>query len=268
VRGLCRKGRIVMRAGKEERDVNTYAIQGSGTRLKDVPERLRPREIIEQLGLRGAPDDVLLAVVLRSGVPGMNVLELARSLLVNYGSLSELARVSMDELMGRRGIGRVKALVLKASLELATRLGEESIGHAKPIRKPEDAARILRSRAAACEGEVFWILLLDTKNRLRRPPVEVTRGLLDASLVHPREIFREAVRSSSAAVILAHNHPSGDPSPSEEDIAITKRLIRAGRIVDIQVLDHIILGRSMREGMPDFMSLRTTGLVSFEDDAV
>ena len=124
---------------------------------------------------------------------------------------------------------------------------------------PPDSPGTPRTR----EEESFWVLLLDGKNRLMKAPIEVTRGLLDASLVHPREVFKEAIRSASAAVVLAHNHPSGDPNPSAEDIRITKQLVEAGRIVDIQVLDHVVLGRQSGAGSADFFSFREAGIVEF-----
>lgn len=134
------------------------------------------------------------------------------------------------------------------------------------VRNPETAYRLLRPvMTAATSGdsqEAFFALLLDTKNKLIKPPVEVTRGLLDTSLVHPREVFREAVRNSAASVILAHNHPSGDPTPSKEDINITRRLIEAGKILGIHIVDHIVCGRPS-DTTPGFVSLREKNLVDF-----
>ena len=122
---------------------------------------------------------------------------------------------------------------------------------------------VMRERLRSREEEAFWVLMLDVKNRMLRQPVEVTKGLLDASLVHPREVFREAIRSTSAAVVLVHNHPSGDPTPSAEDVRITKQLVDAGRIVDIHVLDHVILGQADSQGSPGYFSLSESGLVDF-----
>ena len=133
------------------------------------------------------------------------------------------------------------------------------------VRTPEDAARLVRDRARTCEGEVFWTLLLDKKYKLRRPPVEITKGILDTSLVHPREVFKEAIRSSSAAIVVLHNHPSGDVTPSAEDLRITRQLVEAGKIVDIEVLDHVILGRASIGQEKDFLSVRESGLVKFNE---
>ncbi len=232
-------------------------------RIKDLPNRLRPREELDRVGAEHVSDSVLLAVLLRGGVRGLSVVELAEGLLQEYGSLGALAKVSVEELSARRGMGRVKAQVLKAALELAQRLVEEEGPDRPLVNSPQAAARILGQRARNREAEAFWIMLLDAKNRLVRPPVEVSRGVLDASLVHPREVFREAVRSSSAAIILLHNHPSGDPTPSVEDIRITKQLVEAGRIVDIQVLDHVIIGRRHEDSGSDYMSLCEAGVVDF-----
>lgn len=231
--------------------------------LKQIPERQRPREQFERLGAENVTDDILLALILRSGVAGASVVDVARELLREHGSLTGLAQAPVSELARHRGMGKVKAQVLKAALELAGRLAEEAAPARRIIRTPADAAQVLRERTRPREEEIFWVLLLDTKNQLRRPPVEVTRGLLDASLAHPREVFREAIRASSAAIVLAHNHPSGDPQPSAEDIRLTKQLVEAGRIVDIGVLDHVILGRANGPVGTDFFSLRESGLVDF-----
>ncbi|OGV69716.1 MAG: hypothetical protein A2283_17180 [Lentisphaerae bacterium RIFOXYA12_FULL_48_11] len=228
-----------------------------------MPAQLRPREEIERRGISHVSDDVLLAVILRSGVRGRSVVELSRYLLTRYGSLTGIASTSIDELSQQRGIGKVKGQVLLAAFELAKRFAEERAPRRLRVRTPEDAAGLLREKVKSLDHEVFWVLLLDSKNYLKGCPVEVTKGLLDASLVHPREVFREAIRGATAAVVLVHNHPSGDPAPSAEDLRITKQLVEAGRIVDIKVLDHIVLGKSTENGSKDFVSLRESGAVEF-----
>lgn len=240
-----------------------YVIEKSSWRVCDIPERLRPREEMERLGAEHVSDDVLLAIILRSGVRGVNVVDLARRILKDYGSLTGLAACSVDELAAMRGMGRVKAQVLMAALEIAKRLNEETAPRRYLVKTPEDAARLLRDKVRTLESEVFWALLLDAKNYLKSKPQDITRGLLDASLVHPREVFREAIRSAAAAVVLAHNHPSGDPAPSTEDVRITKQLIEAGKIVDIKVLDHVILGKLTVGEKKDFFSMREEGVVNF-----
>jgi len=241
-----------------------YQIAGRAPRVCDVPARQRPRELFERVGPEGVPDDVLVALILRSGVQGLSVIELARGLVQHYGSLTALAQASVNELAEFPGMGKVKAQVLKAALELARRTAEEATPERATINTPADAAAVLRERARSREEEIFWVLPLDAKNRLKRPPFEITRGLLDASLVHPREVFREAIRSSCAAIVLCHNHPSGDPQPSAEDIRVTRQIVEAGKIVNIDVMDHIILGRQRSKGDLDFFSMREAGLVKFE----
>ncbi|MFN2351007.1 MAG: DNA repair protein RadC [Kiritimatiellia bacterium] len=231
-------------------------------RLHDLPPNQRPRELLERFGVAAVQDEVLLAIILRSGISGANVLELARKLLQDYGSLTEMAAASERDLR-RPGIGPVKAQILKAALELGRRLSEETITATPYIRTPANAAALLRPRAQGLKHETFWVLLLNSKNRLQGKPLDISRGLLDASLVHPREVFRSAIREASAAVILAHNHPSGDPSPSPEDLRITRQLVDAGRLLSIRVLDHIILGRSDGAGQNDFLSIREAGLAEF-----
>jgi DNA repair protein RadC len=236
-------------------------------RVCDLPERLRPREELERQGAENVSDRVLLAVLLRGGIRGQNVMDLAEHLLRTHGSLTALAAASVEELAALRGMGRVKALTLKAALELARRLPREGQREESPLRTPEDAARILRETASPLDQERFWVLKLDAKNRLRGVPEEITRGILDASLIHPREVFRRAIQGNCAAVIVVHNHPSGDPTPSAEDVRVTRQLVQAGRIVGIKVMDHVVLGRRHAERQNDYVSLREAGLVDFSDGA-
>lgn len=231
--------------------------------MREVPEAERPREIFDRIGPEQMTDKQLLAILLRSGVRGRSVTDLADGLLNEYGSLTALAQVSAADLASVKGMGRVRAQVIKAALELAHRVATRGEGAPVSVRTPEDAARLLRGEARTLDVECFWVLLLDRKYRLRRPPLRVTRGILDASLIHPREVFKEAVRTSSAAIVLAHNHPSGDPHPSAEDLRITRQLVEAGKVMDIDVLDHIILGRAEDGRSSDYISLRESGLVAF-----
>lgn len=231
--------------------------------MSAVPEQARPREIFERLGPEAMSDQQLLAIILRSGVRGRSVMDLANGLLHEYGSLQGLAEVSTNDLRAIHGMGPVRSQVVKSALELARRLAVVPTSVAPTVRTPEEAASLLRHEAQTSDVESFWVLLLDRKYKLRRPPVRITRGILDASLVHPREVFKEAIRSSSAAIVLVHNHPSGDPTPSNEDLRITRQLVEAGRVVDIEVLDHVILGRRHGTDGRDFLSLRESGLISF-----
>jgi DNA repair protein RadC len=233
--------------------------------VKHLPPELRPREELARRGAEHLSDDTLLAILLRSGRHGRNVAELSRDLLQAFGGLAALSRAHFEEILARkiRGVGRVKAMEIAAALEL----GRRACGHlpVEPplLRDPDSVAHLLQPLARLEQQEVFWALHLDTKNRLIGRPVAVSRGLLDASPVHPREVFKQAFSHAAAAVILAHNHPSGDVTPSAEDIRVTRQLVDAARVVGIRVLDHVILGREA-PGRPGHLSLREKALVSFD----
>lgn len=220
--------------------------------VHDLPLAERPRERLSRLGPDALSDQELLACVLGRGVAGESVLVNARRLLAQFGSWRGVAEASVDALGAVHGIGPAKAAQLKAAAELARRLASVP-GEPRPcIDSFEAAVAAARPRLDGQRREHVIALLLDTRHGLIRvAPIAV--GTLSASLVHPREVFTEAISASAAALILAHNHPSGDPSPSEADLALTRRLIEAGRIVGIEVLDHIILGR------PGAASLRALG---------
>jgi DNA repair protein RadC len=236
--------------------------------LRELPERLRPREMFDRNGPEGVSDAVLLAILLRSGSAGHNVMRIAEDLLVQYRSLSNLARTPADEIIRAwkgKGLGPVKVQVLKAALELARRLAEEGASSLERIDSPSDAARVLQPHTRHLDHEVFFVLPLDSRNRLKSPPISITEGILNASLVHAREVFREAMGKAASAIIVAHNHPSGDPTPSREDIRITGDLVQAGRVVGIKVMDHVIIGHRRADDPRHFCSLRESGLVLFED---
>jgi len=234
--------------------------------MADLPQHMRPREIFDRLGAEHVQDDVLLAILIRFGVPGANASELAKRLLNRYKSLTAIALAPMDEIVKEmKGIGATKARELKASLELARRMAREGVGRQPLVTSPDDVAAILREDARLLQNEVFWVLMLDTRKRMIGSPRRASEGILDASLVHSREVFKSAVSSSAQAVILAHNHPSGDPTPSAEDIKITRRMVEAGRVLEIPVLDHVIIGRRRSGETSDFMSIRESGLIKFDD---
>lgn len=237
--------------------------QARPLRICELPQDRQPRELFDRHGARHVPDEVLLALILRTGSPGRNVLALAEHLLKEYGCLAALAAAPGPILRMNRGIGRVKAQILQAAFELARRLNEQSPAERAQIKCPQDVETVLRSDARVESREVFWVLVLNAKNRLACPPRAITRGLRNASLVHPREVFREAVPWNGISVILAHNHPSGDPAPSDEDLQVTRQLVEAGRTLDIPVLDHVILGGPEPGGSLKWCSLRESGLVSF-----
>lgn len=232
-------------------------------RVYELPRFQQPRELFNQRGARQVSDSVLLALLLRTGIPGNNALALAEQLLKEFGSLTELAATPITRLQLFSGIGPVKAQILKAAFELARRLGEEQAPERMLIKCPADVEKALRQEARLATREVFWVLVLNAKNRLICSPRAVTQGLRNASLVHPREVFREAVPWNGISIILAHNHPSGDPEPSAEDIRVTRQLIEAGRTLDIPVLDHVILGGGTATGELKTFSLRESGRVPF-----
>ena len=235
-------------------------------RLCDMPASLRPREEFERVGAENVSDAVLLALILRTGSRHINVLQLAQQLLSHYGSLTALAQASVQDLVQNKafcGIGKVKAQMIKAATELAQRLAREGVGERPILSSPEQAAAVLRERARVLQYEVFWVLMLDTKNRLIGEPRRISEGTLNASLVHPRKIFKMAVEHATASLILAHNHPSGDPTPSQEDIRVTQQLLDAGKVMGIRVLDHIVLGQRTQGQLDDFISLRDAGHLSF-----
>lgn len=243
------------------RKIIAYPI--SPRRIKDIPEEQRPREMFARNGADQVSDRVLLAILVRNGVPGHSAVDIADELLNRFGSLPALARESAEEIARVPGLGPVKAQIIKAALELSRRLPSATAPERAEVRTPADAARLIKQVSTAHEVEEFWVILLDTKYRLRRPPLSISKGILDACLVHPREVFKEAVRACAAAVVLVHNHPSGDSSPSREDIKLTRQLIEVGRIMDIEVLDHVIVGEASERNPAGFTSLRESGLVSF-----
>ena len=184
----------------------------------------------------------------------------AQRLLATFGSLSGIAEASLEELARVRGVGPAKACQLKAACELSRRLDLDRAGagpDSRPIEDIRSAARVARRYLAGRRREHFILLLLDTRHRILRT-AEISVGTLDMSVVHPRETFREAISASAAAILLAHNHPSGDPAPSPEDLELTRRLVQAGRLLGIPVLDHLIVGRDQ------VLSLRANGFMPEE----
>ena len=234
--------------------------------VREMLPALRPREALAQRGAAQLPDDTLLAILLRSGRPGRNVADLARDVLQAFHGLAPLSRASFEEIAARRiaGLGRVKAMEIAAALELGRRAAAHAPATEAPyVRDPDSVIQQLRPLANNLRQEVFWALLLDTRNRLIGRPQEISRGLLDSSPVHPREVFAPAISHAAAAVILAHNHPSGDPTPSTEDLRVTRQLVEASRILGIRVIDHVILGRETAQ-RPGHLSLREKGLATFD----
>ena len=223
------------------------------TRISDIPEGERPRERFRDIGATGMSQRELLAIILRSGAEGVSALRLAEEVLQRFGGLSGVARASLDELQQLHGIGPVKAIEIKAALELGKRLALSTQDVRPQVRTPADAAQLLMLTMGLLEQEEVRTLLLDTRNRVMSAPM-IYRGSLNAASMRVGEVFREAIRSNCASIIVAHNHPSGDPSPSAEDIAVTRALAQAGKLLDIEVLDHIIIAQNC------YVSLKERGL--------
>lgn len=214
-------------------------------------EQTGARERARDHGFRGLRDEELLSVLLGTGARGRNVRELAQS-LVEDGGLRLLATTPLAALCQRPGIGPAKAARLLAAVEIGRRIAAEPLERGEPVRRPDDVHRHFHAYLRDALQEEFHVLLLDGRHRLIRAAL-ITRGTLTASLVHPREVFRQALREAAAAVVLVHNHPSGDPTPSDEDRQLTERLTRAGELLGIPVLDHVIVAET------GFSSLRELG---------
>ncbi len=227
--------------------------QAASPTIKDLPTEERPRERLARCGEGALNTTELLAIILRVGVGGESALDLAQRLIVNYGGLPGLARASFAELRAERGLGNAKTAQLKAALELGRRMLLASPEERLIVRSPSDVAQILMAEMSHLEQEHFHVLYLDTRNRLLGSD-DVYVGSLNASHIRVAEIFRDAVRRNCAAVIVAHNHPSGDPSPSQEDVHVTRQLVAAGDLLGISVLDHLVIGQQR------FVSLRERGL--------
>lgn len=221
-------------AGREER-------VGRAARITDWPAGERPRERLYVKGAEALADAELLALQLGTGTHGQTAVDLARTLLSRYGSLRGLAGRTAAELAGVKGVGRAKAVRLVAAFELTRRLRSRGNDDKVVLGGPEQVFGHFGPLMEDLKKEVFRVLLLDAQNGLLRDVV-VSEGTLSASLVHPREVFKPAILESAAAVILVHNHPSGDPTPSREDIRLTRQLVECGRLLDLKVHDHVIIG--------------------------
>ena len=227
----------------------------AGLAIKDWPVEDRPRERLMKSGVHTLSDSELLALLIRTGdaSQGKNALEITRALLQHVGGLHRLADRNIRELCLVRGVGPVKAAQIAAAVEIGRRLEAPPLDRVSFISST-DVAQYFIPRLRDLHKEVFMVLLLDARNCLIRG-VTISVGSLTASIVHPREVFKPAILDSAASVIFVHNHPSGDPTPSQDDLKITSQLVEAGRMIDIRVLDHIIIGRG------SFTSLAGKGFI-------
>jgi DNA repair protein RadC len=213
------------------------------TSVLDLPPTDRPRERLRALGAHALTTAELLALILGTGTQGRSVLEAARHILTRSGgSLRKLGQLPIATLTELHGLGETKALAIHAALEVGRRLSAEAADEGEPMRGPRDVWRWYAPRMESLTVEEFHVAILDAQHRLERD-VLVSRGILNSSLVHPREVFREAIAERAASIVLIHNHPSGDPNPSVDDRAITSQLVAAGRLLDIPIQDHVVIGR-------------------------
>lgn len=228
--------------------------------IREMPAEERPRERLKNHGPQALTAAELVAILLRTGSQGVSAVQLAQELIRQFGTLDQLAKAPLETVAKTKGVGQTKAIQLKAAFELARRLTAVSRPEMQVIATPADAAACVRENFRLLDREEFHVLLLSTKNT-RLKICQVSRGSLNASVVEPREVFKDAITASAAGMILLHNHPSGDPTPSSEDIAITRRLVKAGELLGIAVHDHIILGQQLDGRDQDFVSLKELGLI-------
>ena len=240
-------------------------------RIEDLPRNLQPREILKCVGSRHSADDTLLSIILRVGVPGANVVETSRRLLAAFGSLDKLANATYEEIVAKKipGIGETKALQIVAAIEFGrrcsyTELLKEKQCNEKYIQSSEDVYNILMPMMYGSRQELFYVVLLGPRNKVIGNPREIARGQRDEVALQPNLVFELALKEGAKSIIVAHNHPSGDPIPSDGDIVVTQKLIDAGKLVNVPLLDHVIVG-SPSENHSGFFSIAASGLLEFCD---
>ncbi|MDO9088026.1 MAG: DNA repair protein RadC [Anaerolineaceae bacterium] len=222
-------------------------------RIQDLDLNERPRERLAEYGPGALSDAELLAIILRVGVQGESAVMVGQRLLKSFGGLMGIHRAGYEEVCQQHGLGRAKAAQIKSAIEIGNRLAKQKISEDQNVsfHSPEEVARFVQYEMAALDQEQLRVILLDTRNRLQKM-VNLYTGSLNSSTVRIGELFKEAIRQNAAGIILVHNHPSGDPSPSPEDINLTRAAVQAGKLLDIEVLDHIVIGR----GEDRFVSLK------------
>lgn len=221
--------------------------------IKDLDEQERPRERLAKLGPQSLTTAELLAILLRVGMVGETAVQVGQRLLQTFGGLSGIHRASLDELRDQKGIKLAKAAQIKAAIELGRRLVLEAPEERPAIHNPADAAELVQYEMSALEQEELRVLLLDTRNRVQHVET-IYRGSVNSSQVRVAEIFKAAIRRNASNLIVIHNHPSGDPTPSPDDVAITRAILQAGELLDVKLIDHIIVGSGR------FISLKERGL--------
>lgn len=222
-------------------------------RIMDLPQTDRPRERLAQFGPKVLSEPELLAILLRVGVQGENAVEVGQRLLIDLGGIIGIHQASYEEVCAQHGVGPAKAAQIKAAIELGRRMTTKAPDEKNAINSPVDAANLYMYEMSILEQEELHVINLDTRNRVLSFEF-VYRGSLNSSQVRVCELFKKAIRLSAAAVIVIHNHPSGDPTPSPDDVAITRAIVQAGKLLDIEVLDHLVIGHNK------FVSLKERGL--------
>jgi len=222
--------------------------------VRDLPKPERPRERLQKIGAENLSAQELLALVIGRGIPKKSVMTIAQELISTFGNVNAISQATLEELCQIKGIGIAKAAQIKASFELAKRENLETDEENFDIKNPEAVCKLISSTIKEKAKEHFKLILLNSRNK-KIGISTISVGTLTTSLVHPREVFKEALAHSAASVILAHNHPSGDPEPSEDDLKITRKLVESGKILGVEVIDHIIIGKN------NFYSFREKGLI-------
>ncbi len=226
--------------------------------IRDMPSSERPRERMSAHGAESLHNAELIAILLRTGIKGVSAVDVGRNLLAQFGTLEQLAKAKVDDLVKVKGIGRDKAIGLRAAFTLAQRMARELQQEAALLDSPDRIVDLLREQIRAYPVESLHVVMLNARHRLIRVE-KVSDGTLDMIMVHPREVFRSAIAANAASIVLVHNHPSGDPNPSEADVTATRDLIRAGQLLKINVQDHLIIGTRTESRPRDYTSLRELG---------